>query len=118
MIAIVVLSALFIIVGLLGGWLLYALAGLDEESCDGCGRTATRVQRHAWIDYKGRTFCSGDCFRWHGWQMQLDAAFQGGQSLEREAIIAWLRDFWNPTSPLLPLVADAIERGEHLRGDE
>lgn len=63
MIAIVVLSALFIIVGLLGGWLLYALAGLDEESCDGCGRTATRVQRHAWIDYKGRTFCSGDCFR-------------------------------------------------------
>ncbi len=34
MIAIVVLSALFIIVGLLGGWLLYALAGLDEESCD------------------------------------------------------------------------------------
>ncbi len=37
-----------------------------------------------------------------------------GRSAERAAIVAWLRDFGNPTSPALPLVADAIERGDHL----
>ncbi len=60
--AIVVLAVLFILVGALGGWMLYALAGLDEETCDGCGRTEPRTQRRNWIDYRGQTFCSGDCF--------------------------------------------------------
>ena len=41
-----------------------------------------------------------------------------GQRFERAAIVAWLRDFGNPTSPALPLVAEAIERAEHLRGDD
>jgi hypothetical protein len=37
---------------------------------------------------------------------------------ERAAVAAWMRDFGNPTAPALPLVADAIEAGEHLRGND
>jgi len=51
----------------------------------------------------------------HQWNIQLDAAWQGGQSYEREAIVAWLRA---DGGDVCNAYADEIERGEHLRGDD
>ena len=63
MIATVILAGLFVLVGSLGGWMLYTLTGLNDETCDTCGRESTRSERAAWIEYRGEIFCSGDCFR-------------------------------------------------------
>jgi hypothetical protein len=62
------------------------------------------------------------------WNIQLDAAWQGGQSYEREAIVAWLRSeacfTWlrRNTDGFTVGQADdlsvAISDGEHLRGDD
>lgn len=59
------------------------------------------------------------------WSMQLKAAHMAGQSLEREAIVdylnddaAALRDEDDHDYIVLNRYANAIERGDHLRGDD
>lgn len=63
MIATLIIAAIFILVGIVGGWMFYMLTGLEDDVCDTCGRVSTRRERHAWIEYRGEVFCSGDCFR-------------------------------------------------------
>ena len=63
MIATLIVAGLFVIVGIVGGWILYMLSGMDGDICDTCGRESTRSERAAWIEYRGEIFCSGDCFR-------------------------------------------------------
>ena len=63
MIATVLLAGLFVLLGSLGGWMLYTLSELDDYACDTCGRQAGRKERHSWIEYRGDVYCSGDCFR-------------------------------------------------------
>ena len=63
MIATLIVAGLFVIVGTIGGWILYMLSGMDGDICDTCGRESARSERAAWIEYRGEIFCSGDCFR-------------------------------------------------------
>lgn len=56
-------------------------------------------------------------------KMQLDAAWLAGQSYEREAIVAWLREYDSRHPGFQNMrvtrnVANDIERGEHLRGND
>ena len=65
------------------------------------------------------------------WEKQLDDNRREGRELEREAIVAWLRDEAKKLVEAMPPVyasgvaagtltsrATAIERGEHLGGDD
>lgn len=50
------------------------------------------------------------------WKAQLDAAYWAGSSKERELVIEWLRRHNYQTAGTI-LAASAIEKGEHLRGE-
>jgi len=47
-----------------------------------------------------------------------DKGLAEGQSFEREAIVAWMRSQHVTRRGLKDRLADRIERGEHLRGDD
>lgn len=59
---ILVLAALFIACGLVGAWLLYALTDLERDVCDMCGAESSRRDRHTWIQYDDRVWCSPECY--------------------------------------------------------
>ena len=61
MIATLIVAGLFVIVGTIGGWILYMLSGMDGDICDTCGRESTRSERAAWIEYLRRRHYAEGC---------------------------------------------------------
>lgn len=73
--------------------------GSDSLRCDGCGKMFVSVERM---------------------QQQRAAGIAQGRKLEREAVVAWLRDRANtePFPTELAHASDAIEAGERVRREK
>ena len=63
MIYIAVLAAIFIACGLVGAWIVYQLTDVQGDICDMCGAESSRRDRHTWIQYNDRVWCSPSCYR-------------------------------------------------------
>ena len=80
----------------------------DDHSCDYCkgGMSPCAADPDLW-DYESDE------------DRDTDTAMDKAAQRERAAIVAWLREPQDESvTPWCELLADSIENGEHLRGDD
>lgn len=90
---------------------------LRDRVCPGCRQQCSATD--GIIDYHDdcpplRRLCRWSKRSFSEAEQAVEYAAQGADS-ERSAIVAWLRDGAKLGVSLLPDLADAIERGEHVR---